>query len=318
VFWHVGARQSLHTAESRWLLGLLLVSMLSHLALDFTNSYGVHPFWPFDNHWYYGDAVFIVEPWLWIVSLPALIAASRLRVARVLLLIVLLGGLLLAVRSSMVNRWAAVALIVVAVALSVLAPRVRPRTRTAVAVGCWVVVTLLFVTGTRVVRAGIVQTLRSRSNVEVLDVVVSPQPANPLCVTAIAVTRANGTYTVQYVKGSPWPAVMRAKRCHDERVGDMPVMTSYNRFGELEWGAEWSAPVSQIATYARESCPALATLRFMRVPMWRTLNDSTVIIGDARYGGASGGFSTMSVPRHSTTCPRGTPPWIPPRADLLR
>src|SRR4051812_25083089 len=46
--------------DARWLLGLLIVSTLSHLVLDWTNSYGVHPFWPFDNRWRYGDSVFIV------------------------------------------------------------------------------------------------------------------------------------------------------------------------------------------------------------------------------------------------------------------
>src|SRR4029453_7993236 len=39
----------------------------SHLALDALNSYGVHPFYPADNRWYFGDAVFILEPWLWLL-----------------------------------------------------------------------------------------------------------------------------------------------------------------------------------------------------------------------------------------------------------
>jgi inner membrane protein len=36
--------------------------LVLHLAMDGMNVYGVHPFWPFDNNWYYGDLVFIVEP----------------------------------------------------------------------------------------------------------------------------------------------------------------------------------------------------------------------------------------------------------------
>jgi inner membrane protein len=35
---------------------------LSHLLLDFTNNYGVRPFWPFSERWYSWDIVFIVEP----------------------------------------------------------------------------------------------------------------------------------------------------------------------------------------------------------------------------------------------------------------
>jgi inner membrane protein len=44
--------------------------------MDSLNVYGVHPLWPFDPNWYYGDLVFIVEPVFWIgfgVPLAALV-----------------------------------------------------------------------------------------------------------------------------------------------------------------------------------------------------------------------------------------------------
>jgi len=48
----------------RW--GLLFfyacLAGLSHILLDFTNNYGVRPFWPFSEKWYSWDIVFIVEP----------------------------------------------------------------------------------------------------------------------------------------------------------------------------------------------------------------------------------------------------------------
>ena len=48
----------------RW--GLLFlyacIAGLSHILLDFTNNYGVRPFWPFSERWYSWDIVFIVEP----------------------------------------------------------------------------------------------------------------------------------------------------------------------------------------------------------------------------------------------------------------
>src|SRR6266702_2319271 len=48
----------------RW--GLLFVyaclAGLSHILLDFTNNYGVRPFWPFSEKWYSWDIVFIIEP----------------------------------------------------------------------------------------------------------------------------------------------------------------------------------------------------------------------------------------------------------------
>lgn len=50
--------------------GLLISSLLvtaSHPLLDWTNSYGVRPLLPWDNTWVYGDLVFIVDPWLWLL-----------------------------------------------------------------------------------------------------------------------------------------------------------------------------------------------------------------------------------------------------------
>jgi inner membrane protein len=50
--------------------GLVLASLLAgatHPLLDWTNNYGVRPFLPWSGEWYYGDLVFIVDPWLWLV-----------------------------------------------------------------------------------------------------------------------------------------------------------------------------------------------------------------------------------------------------------
>jgi inner membrane protein len=48
----------------RWGLLFLYACLagLSHILLDFTNNYGVRPFWPFYEKWYSWDIVFIVEP----------------------------------------------------------------------------------------------------------------------------------------------------------------------------------------------------------------------------------------------------------------
>ena len=79
------------------LLGALaVIGPICHLALDFSNNYGVHPFWPFNDAWYYGDAVFIIEPWFWVSTLPALVYLARSRVAKSVHLL-LLGVLLVLV-----------------------------------------------------------------------------------------------------------------------------------------------------------------------------------------------------------------------------
>ena len=52
------------------LKGLLIVSLIataSHPLLDWTNHYDIRPFLPFNERWFYGDLVFILDPWLWLV-----------------------------------------------------------------------------------------------------------------------------------------------------------------------------------------------------------------------------------------------------------
>ncbi len=47
-----------------WLYATALIAALSHLLLDWTNNYGVRPFFPFNPRWYAGSFMFIVEPLL--------------------------------------------------------------------------------------------------------------------------------------------------------------------------------------------------------------------------------------------------------------
>jgi inner membrane protein len=49
-----------------WVLLLSYIGVFSHVFLDFLNNYGVRLLAPFDWRWFYGDAVFIVDPWLWL------------------------------------------------------------------------------------------------------------------------------------------------------------------------------------------------------------------------------------------------------------
>lgn len=55
-----------------WLYLTALVAALSHLLLDWTNNYGLRPFFPFNPRWYAGSFVFIAEPVLWALLVTAL------------------------------------------------------------------------------------------------------------------------------------------------------------------------------------------------------------------------------------------------------
>lgn len=49
------------------ILLLSYIGVLLHVFMDFTNSYGVRLLMPFSERWFYGDALYIVDPWLYLM-----------------------------------------------------------------------------------------------------------------------------------------------------------------------------------------------------------------------------------------------------------
>ena len=71
-----------HTpVNAGWLFALALIGVASHPLLDLMNTYGVRLLMPFSGRWFYGDALFIIDPWLW-ASLAIGILLSRWRARR--------------------------------------------------------------------------------------------------------------------------------------------------------------------------------------------------------------------------------------------
>lgn len=55
-----------------WLYAMAFVGCLSHPFFDWLNVYGIRLLEPFSSQWFYGDTLFIIDPWLW-----ALLIASN-------------------------------------------------------------------------------------------------------------------------------------------------------------------------------------------------------------------------------------------------
>ncbi len=66
-------------APAHWrpLLLLSAFTVLSHPLLDFLNTYGVRFLAPFSWEWFYGDALFIIDPWVWITLAAGVFLSSR-------------------------------------------------------------------------------------------------------------------------------------------------------------------------------------------------------------------------------------------------
>ncbi len=83
----VRLRRDAHAAPARAgpLLAVATIAVLTHPTLDWLNNYGMRWLMPFDGAWFYGDALFIVDPWVWLALGGALFlrySNTRMSVAR--------------------------------------------------------------------------------------------------------------------------------------------------------------------------------------------------------------------------------------------
>ncbi|HEU4748921.1 MAG TPA: metal-dependent hydrolase [Gemmatimonadaceae bacterium] len=58
---------------------IAFIGVVSHPMLDWLNTYGVRLMMPFSRDWFYGDAVFIIDPWMWLMFIAALVPWRRTR-----------------------------------------------------------------------------------------------------------------------------------------------------------------------------------------------------------------------------------------------
>lgn len=66
------------------IFALAYLGGLLHVFMDFLNNYGVRPFLPFWDRWFYGDLLFVIDPWVWLMLGGAamwLTTDTRLRIA---------------------------------------------------------------------------------------------------------------------------------------------------------------------------------------------------------------------------------------------
>jgi inner membrane protein len=54
-----------------WLYAMTFIGCLSHPFFDWLNVYGIRLLEPFSSAWFYGDTLFIIDPWLWALLIGA-------------------------------------------------------------------------------------------------------------------------------------------------------------------------------------------------------------------------------------------------------
>jgi inner membrane protein len=309
--------------ERRALIASSMAGPLLHLALDGTNSYGVHPFWPFDNRWRYGDAVFIVEPLFWAASAP-LVFLLRSIWSRAFVALALILGLVLGVRTQLVPAPLLGAFVAFSAAMLYVGHRWLPKDAALVGMLAWLAITAMFVSASVVADSrlrALVATALPRERL--LDAMHTPMPMNPVCWEVMLVHSTDAdAFTVRRAMLSLAPSVIAAGQCPSRGL-DRPVSAPLRPVPlpddiELQWHGELTMSRAALRKLAAQRCEAQALLQFARIP-WFSESTDAVRLGDLRYDREpEPGFAEITLEAGSSPrCAFWGVPWIEPRRDLL-
>ncbi|MDQ1921759.1 metal-dependent hydrolase [Massilia pseudoviolaceinigra] len=311
-----GARALLRTSKPAraGLLAAIGAGFLLHLGMDALNSYGVHPLYPFDARWFYGDAVFILEPVFWVAGAVPLAMTLGSRVWRGLLL-----GTLAAVLGYFTMRgylhWGSLtALLAFGAVLAMLQQRAGKSGKLALCAALLGGVGFVAIQGAAMQRGKtiVADHLRQLDPAStLLDTAMTAFPTNPACWIFVSAERdaVAGTYRLRRGMVSVAPSVLALDACPAALAeGIRPLKAQL----VVNWSEE--ASLARLRKLQTSNCRFDAWLRFARMPALGPDNAS-----DARFSNTpAGNFTTLPIDHaNGQPCPAGAPTWGYPRADLL-
>jgi hypothetical protein len=214
---------------------------------------------------------------------------------------VLVGPIVAATTSHVIPAGALVALAVAACALVVVMRRWPSRVRACAALTLVALyVASMFAVRQRA-RGEVLASMDTATRAQVVDVVLSPQPANPLCWRALTISMddARGEYATTRASVTPFG------RSGCGRAQPTTVVSDATQHHSL----------TQLRDLYRRDCSVRAWMRFGRAPV---IGDGT--IRDLRFGELRANFTAMTLQRDpalAAVCPRYLPTWGTTRAELI-
>lgn len=315
LLWPAARQLLAHSMPAR--RGLLLsigAGFLLHMAMDYLNSYGVHPFYPFDPRWFYGDMIFIIEPVFWIAfGVPLAMMATR-RISKLVLLGMLIGVPAVFTATGHLHPASTASLVALAAVLGILQRRAGPAGRTGLmaAFGASAAFIGMQAVSSDAGKSAISAQLQMRDpGTRVDDVAMSAFPSNPLCWAFVAVEHKASSFRVSRGVASVAPALVDAGSC-PAAFSEREAQRALSPAVAIVW--EQHTPLAELRARRQQDCYFDAWLRFARTPGLNAGNAT-----DVRYGvDPDSNFSTI---RHANfadkPCPAGVPHWGYPRSDLL-
>ncbi len=294
-------------AARHGLAGTAAAGLLLHIGMDSLNSYGVHPFHPFDSGWRYGDLVFILEPVFWLAFGAPLAAMVRWTPLRYLLLAGLAGLPLYFAARGYLAWESAAALLAIAALGAWLQGRAGAQGRQALAAGIALTAAFLGAQAwaSAEARAAVAAELQRRAPASrLLDAAMTAMPSNPMCWMFASIERNDAAGSYRLRRG----ALKLAGAANCPRAFPATGAAGVNILWEHE------SSLAELRALRRDSCQFDAWLRFARAPVV-----AGGILNDARYGNETeASFASMRLaPFAGQPCPAKAPQWDYPRKDLL-
>lgn len=315
LLWPAARALLAHSAQARRGLALAIgAGFLLHISLDYLNSYGVHPFYPADPRWFYGDMVFIIEPVFWIAfGVPLALMATR-RISRLVLLGMLVGMPAVFTASGHLHPASTAALVLLAIAVGVMQRRAGTAGRQGLAAGFAAAAIFVGVQwlSSSAGKSAVAAQLQMRDpGTRVDDVAMSSFPSNPLCWAFVSVEHKGGNFRVSRGVASIAPGLAGARSC-PAAFAERDAQRALSPGVAIVW--EQQTPLAELRGRQQQDCYFDAWLRFARTPALGPGNAT-----DVRYGvDPDSNFSTIRYAGFAgKPCPAGVPKWGHPRADLL-
>jgi inner membrane protein len=186
------------------LLAVTAIGVVTHPALDWLNNYGLRWLMPFDGRWFYGDAVFIIDPWLWLLlGGAALFTYSKSRYAQVRWAVFFGSASVLIFANAALVPLLSLAFWVVGLAALVAAwSRLRAASavaleRTAQAALALAAVYIVALVAASAAARSDVRAVTAARGIEAEEISFAPAPANPFRGDVVVMTRDH-YYTGQF------------------------------------------------------------------------------------------------------------------------
>lgn len=288
-----------------------VVGLATHLLLDFFNSYGIHPFYPWSGRWLFGDMIFILEPVFWFAFGIPLLWMAPWRWLRLVLLAGAAVFLYWASGAGYLHAASVAVLVLIGAILSLVQLRAGAHGRQGLVAGIALAAGFVLLQGAASQRAHdtlVAHLGRLDPGARMLDAALTAFPSNPACWNYVTFERAGDSYRLRRGMLTVVPAAVPGAACPAPFAGQGRQVA-----GGITETMSASGPIADLHQLAQQ-CHGAAWLRFARMPL---LEDQRA--SDLRFSRGGSNFSTLKLADVAgQPCPVNIPPWNMPREDVLQ